>query len=153
MPVPGSLLQGLGRPDLLAKLYLAELPANFALVWFLTQSMGISGAALSFAVRTVIETLVLMFLASKLVPDLRDKSVGTSVSYLLAVLMGFVALLLLTPLLARSSLVLSAFAIALTAALALGTWHYLLDDAEKKSLTWGVREMLGRLVPSPRSRA
>lgn len=44
---PHSLLRGLGRPDLIAKFHLAELPIFVGLLWFFVKRWGIAGAALS----------------------------------------------------------------------------------------------------------
>jgi O-antigen/teichoic acid export membrane protein len=68
-PLPGTILQGLGRPDLLARVYLAEVPANALLVWGLVSAFGLPGAAASYAIRTVGETLVLFALAARVVRE------------------------------------------------------------------------------------
>jgi O-antigen/teichoic acid export membrane protein len=61
-PLSGALLQAIGRPDLLVKLYLWELPFNILSVWFLTSRFGISGAAVSFCLRALVETTLLWIL-------------------------------------------------------------------------------------------
>jgi O-antigen/teichoic acid export membrane protein len=66
-PMSGALIQGLGRPDIISKLYLLYLPLNIGLVWFLVQTMGIVGAALSFALRALIDTVLLFIISSKLI--------------------------------------------------------------------------------------
>ncbi|MCL0030161.1 flippase [Thermodesulfovibrionales bacterium] len=66
-PVSGALIQGLGRPDILAKLYLLYLLPSIGLLWFLVQTMGIAGAALAFALRTLIDTVLLFIISSKLI--------------------------------------------------------------------------------------
>jgi len=58
-PLTGALLQAIGRPDLLVKLYLIELPFNVVIVWVLVRKYGIVGAAISYALRTSIETILL----------------------------------------------------------------------------------------------
>lgn len=67
-PLSGALLEAVGRPDILVKLYLVELPLNVVVVWFLTKRFGIAGAALSYTVRTVLETLILWFVVHRIVP-------------------------------------------------------------------------------------
>ena len=64
--VPSALLQGVGRPDLTAKLHLVELPLYLAAAWFLIGARGIEGAALAWTARTALD-LVLFFGASRLV--------------------------------------------------------------------------------------
>ncbi|MEO0136080.1 MAG: flippase [candidate division WOR-3 bacterium] len=64
-PVPGSLLQGIGRPDIVTKIYFCELIPNFLMVYFFVKWLGINGAALNFAIRSTIETLLLFYFSSK----------------------------------------------------------------------------------------
>ena len=54
-----SLLQGLGRPDLVAKFHLIELPLYASLLWVLLKQMGIAGAALAWTVRVSADALLL----------------------------------------------------------------------------------------------
>jgi O-antigen/teichoic acid export membrane protein len=68
-PLSGSLLEAVGRPDVLVKLYLLELPFNVALVWFLTKHFGITGAAFSFVIRTILETIVLWIAVYRISPS------------------------------------------------------------------------------------
>jgi O-antigen/teichoic acid export membrane protein len=67
-PLSGALLQALGRPDVVAKVYLAELPVSMVVVVALVWKFGLAGAAASFAIRTVFETMVLWVLVYKIVP-------------------------------------------------------------------------------------
>jgi O-antigen/teichoic acid export membrane protein len=67
-PLSGALLEAVGRPDILVKLYLVELPFNVVVVWSLTKYFGITGAALSYTVRTVIETIILWVVVYRIVP-------------------------------------------------------------------------------------
>jgi O-antigen/teichoic acid export membrane protein len=67
-PLSGALLEAVGRPDILVKLYLVELPFNIIVVWLLTKYLGITGAALSYSVRTVIETVILWAVVYRIVP-------------------------------------------------------------------------------------
>ncbi len=67
-PIAGVLLYGAGRPDVLAKLYLAELPLNLVAVTLLTRHFGIEGAAFSFLLRALIETAVVWWLVGRVLP-------------------------------------------------------------------------------------
>jgi O-antigen/teichoic acid export membrane protein len=58
-PIVGTMLEAKGRPDVLAKVYLVELPFNVLVVVLFTRYGGLWGAAASFTVRTILETLVL----------------------------------------------------------------------------------------------
>jgi O-antigen/teichoic acid export membrane protein len=67
-PLSGALLEAVGRPDMLVKVYLIELPFNIIVVWSLTKYFGIAGAALSYTVRTGIETIILWIVVFRIVP-------------------------------------------------------------------------------------
>ena len=54
-----ALVQAAGRPDLTAKLHLAELPCYVVAVWFLIQADGIEGAAIAWVGRIVVDTIAL----------------------------------------------------------------------------------------------
>jgi len=49
--IPSALLYGLGRPEIVAKVFLLQLPFYSALAWLLTKQMGTVGTALAWAVR------------------------------------------------------------------------------------------------------
>lgn len=58
-----ALVQGYGRPDLTAKLHLAELALYIPYLWLLIHLYGIDGAALAWTIRVTISTLALSYLA------------------------------------------------------------------------------------------
>jgi O-antigen/teichoic acid export membrane protein len=68
--VPFSVIQGVGRADLTAKLHLAELPLYGALAWVLIARWGISGAAAAWTVRVTVDTAILMVLARRYAPEM-----------------------------------------------------------------------------------
>ncbi len=63
-----AFIQGIGRPDLTAKLHLIELPLYLLLVWYLIGAYGIEGAAIAWAVRTGIDAIFLFGIAQRLLP-------------------------------------------------------------------------------------
>jgi O-antigen/teichoic acid export membrane protein len=63
--VPFSLLQGVGRPDLSARLHLAEIPLYLAGAWFLVGHFGLEGAGIAWFLRCVIEAAVMFVLAHR----------------------------------------------------------------------------------------
>jgi O-antigen/teichoic acid export membrane protein len=66
--VPSALLQGIGRPDLTAKLHMIELPAYLLALWWCISKDGIEGAAVAWTGRVALDAIVLFFLASRLMP-------------------------------------------------------------------------------------
>jgi O-antigen/teichoic acid export membrane protein len=66
--VPFALLQGVGKPDLTAKLHLAELPAYLLALYWLTKTYGIEGAAIAWTARVAVDALLLFGLARRFLP-------------------------------------------------------------------------------------
>jgi len=57
--IPFALVQGVGRPDLTAKLHLIELPFYLFAVWWMTRAFGIEGTAIVWLVRILVDTVIL----------------------------------------------------------------------------------------------
>jgi len=69
--VPMTFIQGIGRPDVTAKLHLIELPLYVVTVWWLVRLRGIEGAALAWTARVALDA-VLLFLISESVLSRKD---------------------------------------------------------------------------------
>ncbi|HEY0672862.1 MAG TPA: flippase [Longimicrobiales bacterium] len=63
--VPYALLHGHGRPDLPARFHLLELPIQVALAWLLITQFGITGAALAWTLRMIIDAALLFIAAER----------------------------------------------------------------------------------------
>jgi O-antigen/teichoic acid export membrane protein len=64
--LPYSFVQGIGRPDVTAKIHLLELPAYIVLSWVLVSRWGVAGAALSWFLRVSADGLLLLIASSRL---------------------------------------------------------------------------------------
>lgn len=64
--VPSTYLQGSGRPDLLAKLLILELPLYFAGLYWLTTRYGIEGAAVAWLVRVAFDFVAMVVVSDGL---------------------------------------------------------------------------------------
>lgn len=72
--IPFALVQGLGRPDLTAKLHLVEFPAFLALLWVLVSAHGIVGAAVAWTLRVGFDMVGLYVMSRHLLaPDRRQE--------------------------------------------------------------------------------
>lgn len=64
---PGQIafvyLQAIGKPHITAKMHLVEMPIYLGLFYVLVNKFGITGAAIAWSSRLVLETIVLMFIA------------------------------------------------------------------------------------------
>ncbi len=63
-----ALVQGVGRPELTAKLILIELPFYLLALWWLLGAYGIEGAAIAWVGRIIIDTAALFLMAERLLP-------------------------------------------------------------------------------------
>lgn len=77
--IPSSYLQSKGRPDLIAKLHLAEIPVFLLMVWFGIHYYGLAGVAGAVAIRMVFDAIVLLWLARD--GDLRGLSAAWEVAW------------------------------------------------------------------------
>jgi O-antigen/teichoic acid export membrane protein len=64
--LPFVLIQGLGRPDIPAKLNLFELPFYVAGLYWLIREYGVMGAAAAWTIRGAVDTLLLIYFAHRL---------------------------------------------------------------------------------------
>ena len=62
---PFAILQASGRPDLTAKLHLIETPIYIVIAWTLINIYGIEGAAASWVLKTILDTLILFIMVKK----------------------------------------------------------------------------------------
>lgn len=64
--IPFTYLQGIGRPDITAKVNLVELPFYFVGMWFAIKYMGINGVALVWMIRMFVDGLILFLFSKKI---------------------------------------------------------------------------------------
>jgi len=64
-----TLIQGIGRPDLNAKLHLLELPLYLLILWWAIQHHGIVGAAMAWTGRVGLDGVLLLWLSSRFLGD------------------------------------------------------------------------------------
>ncbi len=75
-------LQACGRPDLSAKLHLAELVPYGIALWWMTHSWGIEGAAIAWTLRVGVDFVASAGIVAAVLPDTRGallRSAGTAV--------------------------------------------------------------------------
>lgn len=123
--IPFALVQGVGRPDLTAKLHLIELPFYLLAVWWLISAYGIEGAAIAWVVRVVVDTLILFGMAQRFL------SSSVSIVQFVGFAVGAI-LLILTPVVLPMGMTLKGSFLFLTLiAFALITWLLILAPAER----------------------
>jgi O-antigen/teichoic acid export membrane protein len=133
--VPYAQIQAAGRPDLTAKLHMAELSIYILLLWWSVASHGIVGAAIAWTARATVDSVCLFLIARNLLP--RSK---TSVARSLLGLSACGTLLLLgavLPTIGWKAL----FIVVMLAGFGLGSWFVVLTP-EEKSFLWGWKRIL-----------
>jgi O-antigen/teichoic acid export membrane protein len=126
--IPGSIITAVGRPDLVAKLYLAEVGPYVVLLWVLARAFGIEGVAAAWAIRCACDAGLLLALASHVAPEARRALRRGGV----VVLVGCVPLAL--AFLPLGAEVRVAFGLVVILAFALAGWRWLLHDGERRFL-------------------
>lgn len=91
---PFALVQGLGRPDLTAKLHAIELPCYLFLLFVLLNALGIQGAAMAWVARVALDSSMLFILSNRLLPALAYSFKQIMPLLLLSLLFFFVGALL-----------------------------------------------------------
>jgi O-antigen/teichoic acid export membrane protein len=137
--VPFNLLQGTGRPDLPAKLYLVETPLYGGLAWFLVSRFGLAGAALAWAIRVSVHFLLLTVCACWLTRTPARLLARTDLMRTLLTLAGLAAGLAALRA-SNQTVVPEAFlALLMASGFLLGAWRYLLDGEEKHQIRLWLR--------------
>jgi O-antigen/teichoic acid export membrane protein len=61
--IPYYFLEGMGRPDITAKLQMTEFPLYLILMFYLISNYGINGAAVAWLIRIIIDFYILLYIA------------------------------------------------------------------------------------------
>jgi O-antigen/teichoic acid export membrane protein len=133
--VPSFFLSGIGRPDIPARLQVAELPLHAILLYFLIHAYGIRGAAIACLIRITIDFLGMLFFSGRLLGfDARTYArLFAPLGAASAVLLGFHVPL---PSLAKALLVLAVLGLYVCAG-----WAMVLEPRDRNKIL----KMLGPL--------
>ena len=90
--VPFALIQGMGRPDITAKLHLFELPFYLICIFFLISHFGIIGAAIAWTIRVFFDFIFLFFLVKRLL----FRNFPLKLSFMFTIIASLIGLLLIS---------------------------------------------------------
>jgi O-antigen/teichoic acid export membrane protein len=145
--VPSFLLQGLGRPDVTAKIHMIELPIYAVALAVLLPRIGLTGAALAWSFRLTIDAFMLFGAASWLkllsIRAVLDLSVRRAI-----LLLGVLGAMLALPFVAGGRLPTQLlFVAAALLAFVVAVWKYVFDAKDKDlflSTSLQIRAAMGR---------
>jgi O-antigen/teichoic acid export membrane protein len=126
--IPFALLQASGRPDVTAKLHLAELPFYLIGLIVLVHLAGIVGAAVMALLRMGIDLVLLLYFSGRLTP------VGTQLAVRVIFMVMVAAGALSLTLLPAPKPVWIAYAIVLSSMIVLATWKRFWLELHRESL-------------------
>ncbi|PYY16452.1 MAG: flippase [Acidobacteria bacterium] len=125
--VPFALVQGMGRPDLTAKLHLAELLLYVPAVWWLSSSYGIRGTALAWVLRAVVDAVLLFAAVVHVLPV--SASIVRDACFRITVAIAFLVVGMYT-----TGPVRAAFALLTFVLFVLTSWFFVLSQNERAFL-------------------
>jgi O-antigen/teichoic acid export membrane protein len=145
--VPFYLLQGLGRPDITAKIHMFELPVYAIALAILLPRMGLAGAALAWTLRLTLDASLLfasaLWLKLLSISDILD----TPVRRALLLLCGLAGLLALPTFLPGKISIQLLFVTTSLLAFVLAVWKYVFDAKDRDLLlaaSLQIRSAMGR---------
>jgi len=148
---PVTVLQGMGRADVTAKLQLAQLPFYALAIWYLVGALGITGVAMAWALRAALVAAVLLIAAHKALPPAAKGPGEHSFWTNSVVVCGFLLLCLGAGSAMEGALALKvATVVALSCVFVLWEWFSFLNPADRRAFVGGIEPLL-RLARAPRS--
>jgi O-antigen/teichoic acid export membrane protein len=133
--VPFAFVQGAGRPDLTAKLHLAELPFYLLLLWFFMRQWGIVGVAAAWTLRVSLDAVALFMVSAWLENELKP-SIRQDAAICAAALATLAAGCYLQGLAAKI-----AFCATVLTCFCFLAWHRLLSGDERRRLVTILRSV------------
>jgi len=140
--VPYAALQAHGRSDLTGKFHLAELPIHIVAVWLLISVWGVTGAAVAWAARVVIDS-ALLFWAARRILGVSGRSFQEAGMGRVAVgLLGFSLVLAVVRAYGVhvGATLQWSLPVLVLLSLAVVGWHVLLDDVDRRVILAWVRK-------------
>ncbi len=132
--MPANLLDGIGRPDLRAKIFLSYILPYIILLWFLIGKFGIVGAALAWTLRAGLELLLFFGMAWKITRLNPATFIQNRLPQAIMVYGAMVAIgLFMIGICGKIILTQGIIIVACLTVFALVVWRYVLDNGEKTS--------------------
>lgn len=139
--IPFSFIEGIGRPDITAKLQLIELPLYVIFMWIAINSNGIYGAAFIYMLRMIIDCMLMIYFSKKIVGNKVKIQVNKNFAFILFLVSNFVLLIIIDLILLKFVLI----AILLLSFLFL-SWKHFLDLDDKTLILTKIKPIIQKAV-------
>jgi len=126
--VPFALIQGAGRPDIIAIIHLLELPLYLVLLWWLLKVYGIEGAAAAWTIRIVIDAVIFNLVTASLLAGSMSYIRTNAANAVVALSVFFVSVVI------SGLLVKLVFLIGVLFVFSFWIWNFLLCDKERHAV-------------------
>ena len=134
--IPFSFLQGIGRPDIPARIHLVEFPLFVILAIYMIKQFGISGAAMAWSIRAILEFMVMLGFCRKFAPVISQYGFRWTVCVAVSLAM-ILGITLCEPLLWRIAATVTALSLWTTLSL-----FYLFDKEDRRELQSAIKSLL-----------
>jgi O-antigen/teichoic acid export membrane protein len=124
--IPFTFIQGVGRPDVTAKLHLVEFIFYVPCVWWLVTSYGIVGAGLAWVVRSSADAIYLLYYAGVIIKDFNVFKYNKIMVILIMLLISLTISMISLPFVFKIPL----FGLML-AVFIVSAWNYIMEDEDK----------------------
>lgn len=124
--IPFSLIEGIGRPDITAKLQLFELPFYIILMWMAIKYSGIYGAAFVYMLRMIIDCCLMIYFSKMITGNHLQLKFNRKMMYLLILLVT-----LSFSVVSNIFLIKVSTAILMLSLFVYFSWRYFLDIEDK----------------------
>ncbi len=124
--IPFSFIEGIGRPDITAKIQLMELPIYMFLIFVSIKNFGIKGVSVVFSLRILVDCFLMLYLSGKIVGKKNEPGIVYKFVTVFLILMIISQLVIQLTVWLRVLI----YVISLNVFLLL-TWKYILDESDK----------------------
>lgn len=132
--IPYAFLDGIGRPDITARIQLIELPIYLLIMWIVIKQNGINGAAIVWMLRMIIDAIILFLFAKRQAPF--HFEINFKPNYLLLVLLVITSIF---PILIYDALLKLIAVSLILLTFSFVSWKYLLMEEERIFLISRIR--------------
>jgi O-antigen/teichoic acid export membrane protein len=139
--IPFSFIEGIGRPDITAKLQLVELPLYVLIMWLSIKNYGIYGAAFIFMLRMIFDCMLMIYFSRIIVGNRTKFQPNRNFAFIIFVSGLFVLLMLIDSLILKTIL----SAVLLFSFLFL-SWKYFLDIEDRNFIISKLKPIIHKAV-------